>query len=81
MAAGDPGMADPPPAPLSYSTPVISMSNPDKGFVSHDIPSSAQGALRARNYFKNKRWNYSLGAALNEYWNTEKVYTSQMKEV
>ena len=38
MAAHDPGIADPPPVPLSYSTPVISMSNPDNGFVSHDIP-------------------------------------------
>ena len=46
MAADDPGMADPPPAPLSYSTPVISMSIPDNGFVGHDIPSSAQGALK-----------------------------------
>lgn len=46
MAAHDPGMADPPPAPLSYSTPVISMSSPDNGLVSQDILIRAGCLLR-----------------------------------
>jgi len=37
IAALDPGMAHPPPMPLSYNTPVMSISNPANGLATHDI--------------------------------------------